>query len=173
MQIQLRPAQPADVPALVELRAVAAAALTIRHGRGPWSAISTERGIYWEMKTATVFAICEDRLVVGCVRVGTRKPWAIDPEYFTHCARPLYLTSMIIVPEKQGCGVGRACLVEMEKMARCWAADYLRLDAYDAPAGAGGFYRRCGFVEVGRASYRGTPLVYLEKPLRPEDEAAR
>lgn len=167
MLIHLRPAQPEDVPALVELRALAAAALTIRYGRGPWSAISTERGLHWEMRTATVFAICEGQLVVGCVRVGTRKPWAIDPDYFTNCSRPLYLTSMIIVPEKQGCGIGRACLEQIEGVGRRWPADFLRLDAYDAPAGAGAFYRRCGFAEVGRATYRGTPLIYLEKPLGP------
>ncbi len=38
----------------------------------------------------------------------------------------------------------------------------IRLDAYDAPAGAGEFYRKFGFSEMGRTSYRGTPLVYFE-----------
>jgi hypothetical protein len=38
----------------------------------------------------------------------------------------------------------------------------LRLDAYDADAGAGGFYAKCGFREVGRVVYRKNPLVYFE-----------
>ena len=45
---------------------------------------------------------------------------------------------------------------------KAWPADAIRLDAYDAPAGAGDFYAKCGFREVGRATYRGVPLVYFE-----------
>jgi len=45
---------------------------------------------------------------------------------------------------------------------REWPGDAIRLDAYDADAGAGGFYSNCGFREVGRVNYRGTPLVYYE-----------
>jgi hypothetical protein len=41
----------------------------------------------------------------------------------------------------------------------------IRLDAYDGPAGAGGFYAKRGFREVGRVVYRGTPLVYFERIL--------
>jgi len=36
------------------------------------------------------------------------------------------------------------------------------LDAYDTAAGAGEFYRKCGFEEVGRVIYRGTPLIYYQ-----------
>ena len=45
---------------------------------------------------------------------------------------------------------------------RDWPGDALRLDAYDDPCGAGEFYTKCGFEEVGRATYRGTPLIYYE-----------
>jgi hypothetical protein len=48
------------------------------------------------------------------------------------------------------------------RIARDWPADAIRLDAYDAPAGAGGFYATCGYTEVGRVRYRGTPLIYYE-----------
>jgi len=54
------------------------------------------------------------------------------------------------------------CLEEAARLARAWPADAIRLDAYDAEAGAGGFYARCGMMEVGRASYRGKPLIYYE-----------
>lgn len=37
-----------------------------------------------------------------------------------------------------------------------------RLDAYDADAGAGSFYAKCGYQERERVIYRGTPLVYFE-----------
>jgi len=38
----------------------------------------------------------------------------------------------------------------------------IRLDAYDAEAGAGRFYARCGYTELGRAIYRSAPLIYYE-----------
>ena len=31
-----------------------------------------------------------------------------------------------------------------------------------APAGAGEFYRKCGYTHVGGKSYRGVPLLYFE-----------
>jgi hypothetical protein len=40
--------------------------------------------------------------------------------------------------------------------------DAIRLDAYDGPSGGGPFYKKCGFTELGRAVYRGVPLVYFE-----------
>jgi len=62
----------------------------------------------------------------------------------------------------QGKGVGRRLLDEAKSLAKDWPSDAIRLDAYDAEAGAGGFYAKCGFREVGRVIYRKTPLVYFE-----------
>lgn len=72
---------------------------------------------------------------------------------------------MAVPPGRQGRGVGARCLVLVQRIAREWPADMIRLDAYDAPAGAGEFYRRCDFCEMGRTSYRGTPLVSVEMPV--------
>jgi hypothetical protein len=44
--------------------------------------------------------------------------------------------------------------------------DAIRLDAYDAEAGAGPFYAKCGFEERGRVVYKGDPLIYYELLLR-------
>lgn len=101
--------------------------------------------------------------VVSTLRLATKKPWAIDKTYFTSCKKPLYLLNMAVQPALQCQGIGRLCLEEAERLAREQPADSLRLDAYDAPAGAGEFYRKCGFQEVGRVTYRGVPLVYFEK----------
>ncbi len=121
--------------------------------RGPSSATST---------VARVLVARSGASVVGTVRLATRKPWAIDPAWFTPCARVLYLTDMAVDPGQQRQGIGRRCLAHARDVARAWPADALRLDAYDAPAGAGGFYEKCGFREVGRVTYRQTPLVYYE-----------
>jgi GNAT superfamily N-acetyltransferase len=49
------------------------------------------------------------------------------------------------------------------ELCRKWPANALRLDAYDATAGAGGFYEKCGFSSVGRITYRNVPLIYFER----------
>ncbi len=63
------------------------------------------------------------------------------------------------------CGMGscqgRVCHSAL-RLLKGWPADSIRLDAYDGDAGSGPFYARCGYTEVGRVSYRGTPLVYYE-----------
>ena len=58
--------------------------------------------------------------------------------------------------------MGFRSIEEAVGLCKAWPADALCLDAYDADAGAGGFYRKCGFTEVGRATYRHTPLIYFE-----------
>ncbi len=77
-------------------------------------------------------------------------------------SRPLYLTDMAVAPAAQRQGVGRHLLEAAKDVARGWPGQAIRLDAYDAAAGASEFYARCGFREVGRVAYRGVPLVYFE-----------
>src|ERR1044071_7302214 len=109
----------------------------------------------------------EFRRVLFRSRLATRKPWAIDTGYFTPVKRPLYLTGMAVSVTHQGQGLGRLALDDARAVARAWPADAIRLDAYDAVAGAGAFYVRCGFTECGRVTYKGDPLVYYELLLGP------
>jgi len=99
------------------------------------------------------------------VRLATKKPWAIDVSYFTPVKRPLYLTGMAVSVAHQRQGLGRRALDDACVVAEKWPAEAIRLDAYDAKAGAGGFYDRCGFTECGRVVNKGTPLVYYERLL--------
>jgi len=114
------------------------------------------------MRTSRTYVARIDTEIVATFRLATKKPWAIDISYFAACRRPLYLLSMAVVPAKQRQGIGGWCLGEAQKIAKIWPADAIRLDAFDAKAGAGPFYAKCGFTEVGRASYRETPLIYYE-----------
>jgi len=114
------------------------------------------------MRTSRVFVAREQGEIIATLRLATKKPWAIDTKYFAASRRPLYLLAMAVRADRQRQGVGRMCLEEGARLARAWPADAIRLDAYDAKAGAGDFYARCGMRDVGRASYRGTPLIYYE-----------
>ena len=151
-----------DAVAIAAIRSRAADALTRRFGQGHWSAPATEKGVLFGMRYARVLLAKRGARVIGTLRLANRKPWAIDPEYFTPVKRPVYLTDMAVEPDVQGMGVGRDLLHHAHAVAALWPADGIRLDAYDAPAGAGGFYAKCGFREAGRVVYRKTPLIYFE-----------
>jgi GNAT superfamily N-acetyltransferase len=162
MRFSLHPTTAEDAVPLAALHTAVADHLTSKHGRGPWSVKTSEQGVLYASRTSQVFVAREGDEIVGTLRLTTRKPWAIDPSYFTPCNTPLYLLAMAITPARQRQGIGKRCLEEAKLLARAWPAGALRLDAYDADAGAGPFYARCVFTEVGRASYRQTPLIYYE-----------
>jgi GNAT superfamily N-acetyltransferase len=69
---------------------------------------------------------------------------------------------MAVSVAHQGAGLGRLALEDARAIARSWPADAIRLDAYDAEAGAGPFYEKCGFQKRGHVVYRNDPLVYYE-----------
>jgi GNAT superfamily N-acetyltransferase len=154
-----------DAAAIAELRVATATDLTERFGRGHWSGEATEFGVIAGMHDATIWAARRGKSIVGTFRLSTVKPWAIDSSRFTPATMPLYLTDMAVRPDLQRHGVGRRCLAKAMEVATAWPADVIRLDAYDAAAGAGTFYEKCEFREMGRVSYRGVPLVYYERLL--------
>ena len=152
-----------DIPGIVAVRVNAAEDLTARFGGGHWSGHATERGVAWDMRQGKVLVARRGSKIVGTLKIATRKPWAIDVSYFTPCKRPWYLTNMAVDPAHQRLGIGKRCVLEAVRLVRGLGGDAVRLDAYDdAKAGAGPFYEKCGFREVGRATYRVTPLVYYE-----------
>ena len=144
------------------MRIAAADRLTREFGEGHWSALTNEAAVLRDMKASRVLAIRDAGEIIGTLTLQTKKPWAIDVSYFTPCTKPLYLINMAVAPDRQRSGVGRALLAEALSAARALPADALRLDAYDLAAGAGPFYRKCGYTQVGGKSYRGVPLLYFE-----------
>lgn len=155
-------ARSSDAHCLAALHTAVADHLTGLHGKGPWSTKTSEKGVLYAMRTSRVFVARLGKEIVGTLRLATKKPWAIDTSYFSPCRRPLYLLAMAVAPAKQRQGIGRRCLEEALRIAESWPAEAIRLDAYDAKAGGGEFYGRCGWTERGRASFRGAPLIYYE-----------
>jgi len=152
-----------DAGELALLRTAVAEHLTRLHGIGHWSAPVTERGELRSIKTSRILIARDDETrIIGTLRLATKKPWAIDKAYFSTVPCPLYLTDMAVAPLLQHQGVGRRLIEAAKKVAAEWPADAVRLDAYNNAAGAGPFYAKCGFHEVGRVEYRGVPLIYFE-----------
>jgi GNAT superfamily N-acetyltransferase len=160
--VSFRLATDADTAALVELRRVVDADQERRFGRDRWSTTISEKSVARGLRSSRVLVAEEQRRIVGTLRMETKKPWAIDPRYFTPVAKAVYLHDVDVLPERQGSGIGRQLIERAKAVAREWPVDAIRLDAYDGRSGAGPFYRKCGFTEVGRAVYRSVPLVYFE-----------
>ena len=155
----------ADAPAIAAIRTAAAVRLTERFGRGHWSSPSSEKQALRSMRNGHVIVARNGTVLLGSLTLVTKKPWAIDPSFYVAVKRPLYLIDMTVDPFAQGQGIGRFLLEAADRAARAWPAQAIWLDAYDAPSGAGPFYLKCGYREVGRKEYRGVPLVYYEKLL--------
>jgi GNAT superfamily N-acetyltransferase len=161
--LKFRDATLDDVAVIAGLQNAAAGALTARYGAGPWSSLVTERGVALAQRHARVGVARDGKRLLTVLRLATKKPWAIDVSYFTPVERPLYLTGMAVSVAHQRQGLGRVAIEDASAVAREWSADAIRLDAFDAAAGAGEFYARCGFTERGRVRYKGDPLVYFER----------
>ncbi|MES1245398.1 MAG: GNAT family N-acetyltransferase [Acidobacteriota bacterium] len=160
--IIVRDASLSDAPALAALRTAVADSLTSEHGKGHWSSPVSVDGQIRAITTSRVLVAVVGKTVTGTLRLVRKKPWAIDPAWFAKSKQPLYLLDMAVAPPAQRQGLGRILLAEAVRAAQEIGADAIRLDAYDGPAGAGEFYARCGFTEMGRVVYRGVPLVYYQ-----------
>ena len=162
MKLSFSIASQSDATVLAALHTAVAADLTHRYGDGPWTGKTTENGVLFGMRHSRIVVARKGKDIVGTMRLATKKPWAIDVSYFSPVKKALYLTHMAVIPELQRRGIGQALLKEASKQARAWPTDAIRLDAFDAAAGAGGFYEKSGFRQCGRQTYRKTPLVFLQ-----------
>jgi GNAT superfamily N-acetyltransferase len=163
VSLSVTAAGPTDAPAIAVLRSAVAERLTLEFGEGHWSGTVTENGVLIALRDKGCALVARDgATIVGTVRLATKKPWSIDVSHFTRVPKALYLLDMAVAPARQRTGVGRWLMARALEAARDWPCDAVRLDAYEAPAGAGEFYRKCGLRNVGGVTYRGTPLLYYE-----------
>jgi predicted N-acetyltransferase YhbS len=151
-----------DAAPIAALRTATSQALTRTHGQGHWSRVVTERAARLDIRTSRVLVARDGQTAIGTVALALKKPWAIDLAHFTAVPLALYLRELAVAPDRQRRGLGRDLVREAISVARAWPSQAIRLDAYDAPAGAGAFYLKCGFREVGRVTYRKVPLIYFE-----------
>jgi ribosomal protein S18 acetylase RimI-like enzyme len=165
MALNFAIATEADAPGVSAVRNAAAERLTQQYGPGHWSWGTTERAVLRDLsrpRFSRTLIARDGNKIIGALLLQTKKPWAIDVSYFTSVPKPLYLLGMAVHPDCQRQKIGRLLLEEAEAHAREWPAQAIRLDAFDAAAGAGGFYSKCGYREVGRVVYRNSPLIYFE-----------
>lgn len=152
----------ADASALSALHSAVAGELTRVFGEGHWSSSASEGSVRRNIAMSKVLIARDAAGIAGTLRLTSKKPWSIDVQHFTAVDKAVYLVDMAVRPSRQRNGVGRQLVLQATEIAARLPAGAIRLDAYDAPAGAGEFYRKCGFREAGRAAYRDVPLIYFE-----------
>ncbi len=163
MAVALEPARDKDAAGIAAVRMAVGRQLTEQYGRGTWSFVAeSEWGVRADIMTSHVYVVRRAGTVAATLRLSTKPPWVGDISFYAPEPFALYLTSMAVSPSLQRSGIGRSCLEQVKRIAIEWPVRVVRLDAYDAPAGAGDFYRKAGWTEVHRAPYNGTPLIYFE-----------
>ncbi|HLG38736.1 MAG TPA: GNAT family N-acetyltransferase [Chitinophagaceae bacterium] len=163
MNLSLTIANLNEAALISDLRNNAAQHLTEQYGKGQWSYHTNEKTVINSMTGKSKVLVTKNNdEIVGTLCLQTKKPWAIDASYFTKVVQPLYLVDMAIQPSWQRKGIGSYMLHEVKPFVISWPAEAIRLDAYDAESGAGGFYRKSGYTERGRVIYKGDPLIYFE-----------
>ena len=164
MRVTLEVATHTDAVALTALRIAAARDLADKFGEGPWSvATDTIEGVRCEVRAGQTYLAREEGVAIATLRLTQRNPWLCRTDIFTPCQSAAYLLALVVLPARQRHGVGRECVEGAVRIVTAAGAKSVRLDAFDAPAGAGEFYRRCGFREVHRGIYLGTPLIWFER----------
>jgi len=80
----------------------------------------------------------------------------------------LYIDTVAVAPERQGCGYGKQLLSWAESDARGLGLPELRLVTNEAMTENLTFYPRRGFVETGRGQQDGYHRVFFTKVVAPE-----
>lgn len=164
--VTLRQAASGDVQQVRTVLAAAAHRLTARFGHGAWSTVRTLRTLRKYADDGVLYLVEVEGDAVGTLKLTNRKigfyhnDWFADPG-----AAAAYLMDMAIDPRHQRRAIGRRAMALAEEIARRDGFGALRLDAYRGPAGAGPFYRKCGYALVHQGEFRGVRLEYYEKPL--------
>lgn len=166
VEITFRMANKSDARAVRAVRLAAAEDLVQRFGPGHWSTVSALPTVKRQADAGLVL-IAESNAIVGTGTISSqkipfyRKEWFRWPE-----DAAMYLTNMAVHPDHQRNGTGSQIMREIERRAVAEGLLAVRFDAYDAAAGAGRFYEKCGYRCVHRGDVNGVALEYFEKVLR-------
>lgn len=146
----IRPAMPADVPAIERLIHEAFAGYVPRLG-GAWPAPMRED--YASLVARGVVEVLDDQRGLAGTLVLVAK------------ADHLLLDTIAIRPERRGSGLGRRLFQHAEERARLSGLREMRLYTAEVMVENIAMYRRCGWVEYDRAAPNGIARVYMRKSI--------
>jgi GNAT superfamily N-acetyltransferase len=144
-QINYRRATGADIPALVQIRAVFLAEVSEADPNDP--ALRDAIARYFSATIAsedfvTLLAVADDRVIATGGLVYHRHP----PSQKNLSGREPYVLNMYTLPEFRGRGIATKILRELAKIVRAGGGRRIRLHTYPKAAAV---YARLGFVPTG------------------------
>jgi GNAT superfamily N-acetyltransferase len=164
--VTLRNAGLGDIKLVRSILAAAADDLTARFGQGHWSGARTMETLKAYAERGELYLIEANSTAAGTLRLTDRKIGFYHNAWFARPDDPAgYLLDMAVHPDHQRLGIGHRAMQMMERLAQQAGLQAVRLDAYQGPAGAGAFYRKCGYAMVHTGDMRGVGLEYFEKLL--------
>ena len=163
MELTVRPATAADVPALHRLRVGAEEWLAAR-GIEQWGRGWLPPDVIGRQVDDAQWHVGES---AGALAGGLRLLWADEEVWQADHAYAAYVHGLTIDRRYAGRRVGERLLAWAGEQGRAAGAPALRLDCVESNAGLRAYYRRLGFTEVGRRDFDGPwlPATLLEKAL--------
>jgi GNAT superfamily N-acetyltransferase len=141
--------------------------MTARLGLRHWDPPLPLADFRAQAATREVWAVLQDGRLIGTFTIGLTSIPDYPREYFADASPALYLNRLALLPSEQGRGLGRACMGEVERLARRRGARSVRFDAVAAHADLRAFYRKLGYRECGPFHIGEVPVECFEKVLRP------
>ncbi|NRA37941.1 MAG: GNAT family N-acetyltransferase [Planctomycetes bacterium] len=133
------------------------------YGSGDWGFTITESIVRRGLKNGKILLAWFGVELVGTLTLSKKKPWAVNKKIFPRSDNPIYMIAMAISPKHQRKGIGAKMVKKAISIAKTDGHDFIHLDSYNAEAGAGGFYEKCGFNHVCDIVYKECPLSYWSK----------
>jgi GNAT superfamily N-acetyltransferase len=164
--IAVRRVGPDEVAPLHEIVRACGADLAARLGLHHWDPPLPLEELREHARTREVYAVLDGSRLVGTFTVGLEAIPRYPREIFSAVEPALYLNRLAVLPSMQGRGLGRACMAEVESLARDRGARAVRFDAVAAYTGLRAFYRRLGYAERGPFRLGELPVECFEKLLQ-------
>ena len=139
--ITIRPAQPADIPAIIALerQTAASAHWTDAHYEALFDA-SAPRRVTLAAESPTDLALCG-----FVVALATSDEWEIE--------------NIVVALSHQRCGVGHHMVAALIAEARLYGAQLIRLEVRQSNVAAQRLYQKCGFqMAAERKNYYSFPV---------------
>jgi GNAT superfamily N-acetyltransferase len=162
-----------DVPACVDLLVIYGDRERLPLGLVGWSRERMEPLVRADAEQGRLYVARDGTRVVATLALCEPLDDYVAAGHWAEPDRPsLLLHRLAVAPDRQGTGLGTACVRDAERKAAALGAHYLRIDALEHQPRVIEFYRRLGYTECGVAKVEtGVPinpvagLVLFEKLL--------
>jgi len=173
ISVTFRLAIPSDAKAIFTMRLESAADLTRKLGIGHWSRESRISSIKERInlsdqtnpqRLSLYVAQSGTGEILGSVCVSSFPPgfWKRQ-HWLSPKANGLGVFNLVVPPRYQRQGIGSFLMAEVEKLAKVYGIEFVRLDAYTSNSESRSFYQALGYQERLEMNLRGVGLVMIEK----------